>query len=225
MNGGAGHSLPGSIRDPEAYEAWYHTPRGRWIAQREFRLMMSLLRPAADASLLDVGCGTGHFTRRFARAGLDVTGLEPDLQALEFARGLSRTIEYVRGDTLALPFPDRSFDHCAAVTSLCFVADPAAALREMWRVARGGVVLGLLNRNSLLYLFKHDRGGYAGARWDGAGVVRQWAAALQPAASVRTGYAVFLPFGSIPARLLERLTPSTLPWGGFLAVGLHKQRP
>lgn len=225
MNGVVSHNLRTAIHDPETYEAWYHTPRGRWIAQREFRLLMALLQPRPKASLLDVGCGTGHFTRRFAKAGLDVTGLEPEPHALAFARGLSRTIEYVQGSALALPFTDRSFDYCTAVTSLCFVADPAGALREMWRVARHGVVLGMLNRASLLYLVKDGRGGYAGARWDSAGAVRDWATTLQPPAAMRSGYAVFLPFGGVLARAVETVVPSFFPGGGFLAVGLHKQRP
>ena len=70
---------------PDEYEAWYETARGHWIAQREFDLMMRLLRPPAGSTLLDVGCGTGHFTRRFAAAGLHVTGLDPDAAMLDYA--------------------------------------------------------------------------------------------------------------------------------------------
>jgi hypothetical protein len=46
------------IIDPAAYEAWYHTPRGGWIGDREFALLQNMLRPEAGASLLDAGCGT-----------------------------------------------------------------------------------------------------------------------------------------------------------------------
>ena len=64
--------------DPAAYEAWYHAPRGAWIGDREFSLLTSLLHPQPGASLLDVGCGTGWFSRRFAEFGLRVTGIDPD---------------------------------------------------------------------------------------------------------------------------------------------------
>jgi SAM-dependent methyltransferase len=51
-----------------------------------------------------------------------------------------------------LPFADGSFDLVAFVTSLEFVADPAAALREARRVGRRGLILGVLNAASPLGL-------------------------------------------------------------------------
>ena len=67
-----------TVNDPTAYEAWYHTARGTWIGAVEFRLMMHLLQPASGATLLDVGSGTGYFSRCFAAAGLRVIGIDPD---------------------------------------------------------------------------------------------------------------------------------------------------
>ncbi|MGA8050092.1 MAG: hypothetical protein WCA09_07935 [Burkholderiales bacterium] len=52
---------------PEQYDYWYRTPRGRWIGEIEFRLICALLEPQPAARILDVGCGTGYFTRRAAR--------------------------------------------------------------------------------------------------------------------------------------------------------------
>ena len=49
-------------------------------------VLQNLLSPEAGASLLDVGCGAGHFSRRFARVGFSVTGIDPDFAALKFAR-------------------------------------------------------------------------------------------------------------------------------------------
>jgi len=204
---------------PQAYEAWYRSPRGRWVAEREFGLLCRHLPIRPGETLLDAGTGTGHFARRFAAAGLQVTGLDPDLAALAYARELSGGVNYLAGNGMALPFADASFDHCTAVTSLCFIPDPQRALQEMWRTARRGVALGLLHRHSLLHRQKAGHGGYAGARWDDAEAVRGWCAALQPAPShLRLRYAIFLPDGGIVARLAERLLPARLPWGGFLAL-------
>lgn len=207
---------------PDEYEAWYETARGRWIAGREFELMRRLMKPPAGATLLDIGCGTGHFSRRFAAAGLRVTGLDPDAAMLDYARELGSGVNYLRGTATELPLPDGAYDYVTAVTSLCFIVDTSHALREMWRVARRAVLLGLLNRHSLLYRHKHDRGSYCGARWDTPAKVRRWARQLKPEPEVIMRSAIFLPGGSVLARMVEAVFPGTLPWGGFLAVVLRK---
>ena len=211
--------------DPQVYESWYFTRRGRWVARREFSLMMRLLRPHAGRTLLDVGSGTGYFSRRFAASGLHVTGLDPDPGMLAFARGRGGNVSYVQGDVRALPFASAAFDYCAAVTSLCFVPDPARALAAMWRVCRRGLVLGLLNRHSLLYLFKRGRGGYRGARWDSVEEVRGWCRQLRPEPDLHLATAIWLPRGVWLAQRVEALLPEQWTGGGFLAVVLHKERP
>ncbi len=208
--------------NPGEYEAWYQTARGSWIAGREFALMMRLLVPPAGATLLDVGCGTGHFSRRFAAADLRVTGLDLDPAMLEYARRLGGGVDYLHGAATALPLADDAYDYVTAVTSLCFIADAPRALRELWRVARCAVLLGLLNRRSLLYRQKHGRGAYRGARWDTPAEVRRWAQTLEPAPQITARSAIFLPGGSAVACAAEAVLPSVLPWGAFLAVVLRK---
>jgi len=208
----------------EQYDAWYDTPRGHWIASREFALLLGLIAVSPRATLLDVGTGTGHFARRFAKAGLQVTGLDPESAALAYARKKAGDIPLVQGDAQDLPFADACFDYCAAVTSLCFMADPAAAVAEMWRVARRGIILGLLHRHSLLYRQKAGRGAYRGARWDDMAQVRTWLARILPApTAIHARYALFLPDGGRVARALEVALPASMPYGAFLAVVL--QRP
>ncbi|QKT03561.1 class I SAM-dependent methyltransferase [Ectothiorhodospiraceae bacterium 2226] len=207
---------------PAAYEAWYHTPRGRWIAQREADLVSALLRPRAPCTVLDVGCGTGHFSRRFSAWPAEATGLDPDRASLLFARAQGGDVHYVCGDARALPFADRRFTYVTAMTSLCFVEPPERAVGELWRVADRAVVLGLLNRHSLLYRRRAGRGGYRGARWDTVREVRAWARTLNPRPRVSVRSAVFLAGGGGIARWIETVLPQRLPFGGFLAVLLQR---
>jgi SAM-dependent methyltransferase len=213
-----------NITDPASYNAWYHTPRGRWISGCEYDLLLRLMRPRTGESLLDVGCGTGHFSRRFAQSGLSVTGIDPDPKALDYAAARQDSIEYLPGTALNIPFGDDCFDHTTAITSLCFIKDPVAALQEMWRVTKCNLVLGLLNRNSLLYRQKHGRGNYMQARWDAAHNVRTgWIKELTPTPKEsHILSAVFLPQGSGTARFAERVIPKRFLRGGFLAVSLRK---
>jgi SAM-dependent methyltransferase len=205
---------------PADYDAWYDTPRGRWIGDREFVLLARLLGARPGETLLDVGCGTGYFSRRFSReAGLMVTGIDIAPDILDLARSKAPEIALARADAACLPFVDCAFDHVVAVTSLCFVADEGRALGEMTRVARRRVVLGLLNRYSLLYWQKgnDERSGYAGARWHSRAETR----AMLAGAGLRgilVASAIFHPAGGYVAQALEARLPSALPFGGFLAV-------
>jgi len=208
---------------PKKYDAWYQTPRGIWISNAEFRLMSRQLRPQPAATLLDVGCGTGHFSRRFAASGLQVTGLDPDASAIEFARQQDGSVVYLEGSAEKLPLPDDSFDYSIAVTSLCFIEQAEVAIAEMWRVSRKAMVLGLLNRSSLLYKQKYRYGSYVGARWDRFDDVAKIISGLKPdAASVSRGAAVFLPWPGLIAQVIEAGMPSCSPWGGFLSICIRK---
>lgn len=206
----------------DTYAAWYDSPRGRWIGAVEFELLKSLLQPEAGHSLLDVGCGTGHFTRAFARdlRGL-VVGVDPNREWLAYARAHAAHGErYFAGRAEALPFGDHAFDYSISVTALCFVADQGRAVRELVRVTRRRFVLGLLNRHSLLYARKGrggGTGGYRGAHWHTAAEVR----ALLTAPQIRDlelRSAIVLPQGGAFAGLLERCWPRRILFGGFLAV-------
>jgi len=211
------------LYDPKAYDAWYTQGHGKWIGDVEYSLIMKLLEPSIGESLLDVGCGTGHFSRRFEKLGLQMTGLDLDNGMLDFARTQNQKVTYLRGSATKLPFKDLSFDYSTAITSLCFVDIPVYALNEMWRVSRQGIVVGLLNHNSLLYRKKFGKGSYAGARWDRWTDVKKWILSLTPAPVViKHRTAIFIPDDSIVARIVEKTLPHTLPWGGFLVVYLSK---
>lgn len=210
---------------PAEYDAWYDTPRGRWIGMTEFRLLRRLMALAPGETLLDVGCGTGWFTRRFAslydkNLAWNVTGLDPDPARLAFARSHGHGERYLAGDARALPFDDGAFDAVVSVTALCFVPDWRLALAEMARVARRRVVVGLLNRRSLLWREKGrdgGAGGYAGARWHTPEEIRDALRGLR-LSRIRVRTALFLPSGTLPGQVLEAVMPGGLPWGGFLAA-------
>ncbi len=205
--------------DPATYDAWYRTARGRWIGEAEYRLLRRQLALRPDETILDAGCGTGYFSRRFMQDGHSVVGLDLDPTAAAYARAsLMPPLSCVVADMTALPFADRSFDCVISVTSLCFVADEAKAMKEIVRVARRRFALGLLNRDSLLYRAKSRHGGsYGGARWHSGASV---AALLRdlPVRDLRVATAILVPGGGPLARVLESLAPAGLPWGGFIAV-------
>lgn len=127
------------------YEAWFETPEGRRADRLEKDLLARMLRLLGPpGSLLEVGCGTGHFGRWLAQGGWHVVGLDHSPAMLSQAGGLPRVL----GEAEFLPFPTASFDVVALITVLEFLPDGPAALVEAWRVARRGLLLGVLNRLS-----------------------------------------------------------------------------
>lgn len=211
--------------NPALYDAWYDSPRGRWIGETEFRLLQRELDLRGGTQLLDVGCGTGWFTRRVSRLpGVKATGIDINPEWLEFARHRDPDSRYVQADALALPFADNSFDAVVSIAALCFTADWRRAVGEIVRVSRGRFVIGMLNRHSLLWRDKGRNGGsgaYRGARWVSPDALLGSVGRL-PVAKVRVRSAIFLPSGSCLARTVERFVPGRSAFGGFMVLAGSK---
>lgn len=206
--------------NPEDYDAWYRTPRGKWIGESECTLLRKSLAPRPEDSVVDIGCGTGYFTRSFARdhSGA-VTGVDPDPESIEYAAAHTAEHEnYIVGVGEDLPFPPKSFDYAVSVTALCFVRDQIGFLLEMARVARKKIAVGVLNQNSILWRRKGKEGGkgaYSGAHWH----TRREVIGLFEEAGLHRPMietAVYFPSGNRPSRIAERILPRFLPLGGFL---------
>jgi demethylmenaquinone methyltransferase/2-methoxy-6-polyprenyl-1,4-benzoquinol methylase len=107
-------------------------------------------RLAAEAAVrrgdrvLDAACGTGDLAVADLRAGAGrVTGLDFSEAMLVRARRKA-PLDWVRGDMLALPFADATFDAATVGFGVRNVADLELALRELRRVLRPGGRLAIL---------------------------------------------------------------------------------
>ena len=117
---------------------------------------------AEESRVLDVGCGTGYFTRLLAgepakeggKQRLSVIGIDRELPFIEYAvkrnekEGLP--VSYVQGNALELPFAEESFDIVASHTFLTVIPQPEKALSEMLRVLRPGGILASVTPMSFL---------------------------------------------------------------------------
>jgi len=97
-----------------------------------------------DDRVLDVCCGTGDLAIAARKRGASVVGLDFSERMLERARAKRGDVDWVRGDLLALPFEDGSFDAVTVGFGVRNVEDLPAALAEMRRVLRPGGRVGIL---------------------------------------------------------------------------------
>jgi demethylmenaquinone methyltransferase/2-methoxy-6-polyprenyl-1,4-benzoquinol methylase len=113
------------------------------LDQRWRRLTAEAVARNGDA-VLDACCGTGDLAVASARRGGKVTGIDFSERMLERARRKAPDIEWVRGDLLALPFGDATFDAATVGFGVRNVEDLGRALAELRRVLRVGGRLGIL---------------------------------------------------------------------------------
>jgi len=145
----------------DEYDRWYETPAGRAHDRVQIRDVRRLLRPArAGERLLDVGCGTGHWSRFFLSLRYDVHGIDISPEMIAVARTSVPGCDFDVADACALPFEDASFDVVAAMATLEFIRDPPAALREMSRCVKpgGSLLIGTLNGLAPLNQHRLSRG-------------------------------------------------------------------
>ena len=120
-------------------------------------------REGGIESLLDVGCGEGVLTERWARQvpEVRVTGLDladPKLEA-EWASRRLENLEFRTGQAEDLPFGDGTHDLVCAIETLEHVLDPERAVSEMARVSRSHLLVSV-PREPLWRALNVARGAY-----------------------------------------------------------------
>jgi len=121
--------------------AGYERMMGTW-SRLAGHIFLDWLKPASGLQWIDIGCGNGAFTEllagRCAPAGIQ--GIDPSEAQLAFARSrhAAGIAQFQKGDAMALPFPDNSFDAAVMALVIFFVPDPAIGVAEMARVVRAG---------------------------------------------------------------------------------------
>lgn len=129
-----------------------------WLDQSWRRKAVALAELKATDRVVDVACGTGDLTLAFfdglyrKQSALDhsqVIGIDFTYEMLPLAFGKwarvsaahrlpTQSVRFVNGDAQSLPLPDG----CCDVVSIAFgirnVVDPAAAIREFFRILRPG---------------------------------------------------------------------------------------
>jgi 2-polyprenyl-3-methyl-5-hydroxy-6-metoxy-1,4-benzoquinol methylase len=136
-----------------------------------------LFTKADPRSLLDVGCGEGVLTHRWAQrlgerriVGIDLE--DPVIQA-EWETRRAPNLEYRVMKAEQLPFADGEFDVASAIEVLEHVPDPAHTVAEMARVASGHLLVSV-PREPLWRAINMARGAYLKDLGNTPGHLNHW---------------------------------------------------
>jgi len=150
-----------------AYDSYYQNEAGKTIDEIEKNILAPYLNNLPTGHLLELGCGTGHWTQFFSEQGFQVTAIDNSEAMLEIAREKNiQNALFQKADASKLPFPDGSFPAIVSVIMLEFVENANQVMNEIDRVLKPGgtLVLGCLNELSELGknkendpVFKHGR--------------------------------------------------------------------
>jgi len=133
----------------KTYESWYtgKYKRADELEKILLRKLLKTLGPVED--LLEIGCGTAHFTRWFESLGLKCYGLDLSDLMLREARKYWVGGRLLRGESSFLPFKNNSFDIVVFMACMEYMPNPVKVIYEATRVARKGIIIGLMNKWSL----------------------------------------------------------------------------
>lgn len=162
-------AIDNEIYSREDFGWWEDDPDNHGVLLRyfvnpvRFTYFMGILKQTCggDVSggrLLDVGCGGGYLSEEFAKAGLDVTGIDPSQRTVqaagEHAARSGLRIDYEEGRAEAIPFGDSSFDYVSCCDVLEHVDDINATISEIARVLKPGGLFfyDTINRTFLSWL-------------------------------------------------------------------------
>ena len=121
------------------YDLRYDTSCGRVYHRHICRHMLDWI--PRGRLLLDLGCGTGLFMRRYGELGGTAVGLDISRGMVEAAREQGMWFDYLVGTAEVLPFRQSSFEVVSCVLAFSYLEHPAWMLREAYRVLMPGGIL------------------------------------------------------------------------------------
>jgi ubiquinone/menaquinone biosynthesis C-methylase UbiE len=124
-----------------------------------YKIVLEYLPPVRGKSVLEIACGRGGFSRLLGSLGAEVCGADFSSSAVAIARerllaypNLAGAVSYVQADAQKMPFDENTFDVVVSCETIEHVPDPAAAVREMYRVCKAGGMLFLTTPNYLNFM-------------------------------------------------------------------------
>jgi SAM-dependent methyltransferase len=132
-----------------AGEVWnWESPAGKLRWARRVEMLSSHLAPGM--AVLELGCGTGYFTRELARSGAQILAIDLSPNLLEIAQTQTSApnVRYEIQNAYATTYADATFDSVVG-SSVLHHLEIEAASREIYRVLKPGGTMYFTEPNML----------------------------------------------------------------------------
>jgi 2-polyprenyl-3-methyl-5-hydroxy-6-metoxy-1,4-benzoquinol methylase len=132
-----------------AGEIWnWESPAGKLRWARRVKMLSNHLRPGM--TVLELGCGTGSFTRELARSGADIIAIDVSPELLEIAKAdcSAPNIQFQIQNAYALGYSEGVFDSVVG-SSVLHHLEVEKALRDIYRVLKPGGTIYFTEPNML----------------------------------------------------------------------------
>lgn len=83
-----------------------------------FSRLLTLLNPFPEGTYLDIGCGTGNYTKKFDQQGYQFIGIDPSEKMLKKAKSSENNVQWKIGKAEKLGLPEHSVDGIIASLTL-----------------------------------------------------------------------------------------------------------
>jgi SAM-dependent methyltransferase len=156
---------PATIANVDQAAAWNGDDGNAWTEHEEqynatiqphTARLFARAQIAADAQVLDIGCGCGETTRRAAQVAVDGGVLGVDLSSQMLARARERSaaagltnVRFEQADAQVHPFEAEAFDIAISRFGVMFFGDPVAAFRNVHRALKPGGTVAFLAWQSM----------------------------------------------------------------------------
>jgi ubiquinone/menaquinone biosynthesis C-methylase UbiE len=126
------------LADHGAGEIWnWEGEAGRRRWRRRVKMLTSHIKK--EMSVLEIGCGTGYFSKELQKTGATITSIDISPDLLEIAKREigSSNVFFIIENAYAMKFQDESFDTIVG-SSVLHHLDVKQALKEFLRVVKKG---------------------------------------------------------------------------------------
>lgn len=120
------------------------TSTNNWDHNKHYHKLLQNHIPTNCLQALDVGCGTGDFSRVLAKHSQSVCAVDLSPTMIQVAKECSQTysnIEYQVNDILALDLPDNYFDCIVSIATLHHLPTEKTLLKLKKALKDGGVLI------------------------------------------------------------------------------------